>query len=59
LPEFDFGLVVTPLRPPDKVHDLREASTLMLYVPLFQAPEGGATFEIRTHMDPRVFGRIP
>jgi ABC-type antimicrobial peptide transport system permease subunit len=34
------------------VHDLREASTLMLYVPLFQAPEGGATFEIRTHMDP-------
>ena len=35
-----------------KVHDLREPSTLMLYVPLFQAPEGGATFEIRTAMDP-------
>jgi predicted permease len=35
-----------------KVHDLRESSTLMLYVPLFQAPEGGATFEIRTAMDP-------
>ena len=27
-------------------------STLMLYVPMFQAPEGGATFEIRTSMDP-------
>ncbi len=35
-----------------KVHDLREASTLMLYVPMFQAPEGGATFEVRTAMDP-------
>jgi predicted permease len=35
-----------------KVHDLRESSTLMLYEPLFQAPEGGATFEIRTAMDP-------
>jgi predicted permease len=35
-----------------KVHDLRESSTLMLYVPMFQAPEGGATFEIRTAMDP-------
>ncbi len=35
-----------------KVHDLRESSTLMLYVPLFQAPEGGAIFEIRTAIDP-------
>jgi predicted permease len=35
-----------------KVHDLREGSTPMLYVPLFQAPEGGAAFEIRTAMDP-------
>lgn len=35
-----------------KVHDLREASTMMLYVPMFQAPEGGATFEVRTAMDP-------
>jgi predicted permease len=35
-----------------KVHDLRESSTLMLYVPMFQAPEGGATFEVRTAMDP-------
>jgi predicted permease len=34
-----------------KVHDLREASTLMLYVPILQAPEGGATFEVRTAMD--------
>jgi predicted permease len=35
-----------------KVHDLRESATLMLYVPMFQAPEGGATFEIRTAIDP-------
>jgi predicted permease len=35
-----------------KVHDLRESATLMLYVPMFQAPEGGATFEIRTSMNP-------
>jgi predicted permease len=35
-----------------KVHDLRESSTLMLYVPMFQAPEGGATFEVRTAVDP-------
>jgi predicted permease len=35
-----------------KVHDLRESATLMLYVPMFQAPEGGATFEVRTAMDP-------
>jgi predicted permease len=35
-----------------KVHNLRESSILMLYVPMFQAPEGGATFEVRTAMDP-------
>jgi predicted permease len=35
-----------------KVHDLRESATLMLYMPMFQAPEGGATFEVRTVMDP-------
>jgi predicted permease len=35
-----------------KVHDLRESSTLMLYVPMLQAPEGGATFELRTAVDP-------
>ena len=35
-----------------KVHDLREPDTVMLYLPLFQLPEGGATFEIRTAMDP-------
>jgi predicted permease len=35
-----------------KVHDLRESSTLMLYVPMLQAPEGGATFEVRTITDP-------
>jgi predicted permease len=35
-----------------KVHDLRELSTPMLYEPMFQAPEGGATFEVRTTMDP-------
>jgi len=35
-----------------KVHELREPATAMLYVPLFQLPEGGATFEIRTAVDP-------
>jgi predicted permease len=35
-----------------KVHDLREAETLMIYVAMFQAPEGGATFETRTATDP-------
>jgi predicted permease len=35
-----------------KIHNLRESSTLMLYVPMFQAPEGGASFEVRTAMDP-------
>jgi predicted permease len=34
-----------------KVHDLRETPTLMLYVPMWQAPEGGATFEVRTAME--------
>jgi len=34
-----------------KVHDLREPATLMLYQPMFQAPEGGATFEMRTSLD--------
>ena len=35
-----------------KVHDLREPATAMLYLPLFQLPEGGATFEMRTAIDP-------
>jgi predicted permease len=35
-----------------KVHELREPATAMLYVPLFQLSEGGATFEIRTAVDP-------
>ena len=35
-----------------KVHDLREPDTMMLYLPLFQLPEGGATFEMRTAVDP-------
>jgi predicted permease len=35
-----------------KVHDLRETSTPMLYVPMWQAAEGGTTFEVRTAMDP-------
>ncbi len=35
-----------------KVHDLRESEAMMLYLPLFQLPEGGATFELRTAMDP-------
>ncbi|HTX75171.1 MAG TPA: ABC transporter permease [Terracidiphilus sp.] len=35
-----------------KVHDLRETSTPMLYVPMWQAPEGGVTFEVRTAIDP-------
>ncbi len=34
-----------------KVHELRESATLMLYVPMLQAPEGGATVEIRTAMN--------
>jgi predicted permease len=35
-----------------KVHDLRESSTLMLYLPFLQAPEPGGTFELRTALDP-------
>lgn len=35
-----------------KVHDLREPATFMLYQPVLQVPEGGATFEVRTAMDP-------
>jgi predicted permease len=35
-----------------KVHDLRESAALMLYEPLLQVPEGGATFEVRTEMNP-------
>jgi predicted permease len=38
--------------PDIKVHDLRESGTLALFLPLFQLPEGGATFELRTAMDP-------
>jgi len=34
-----------------KVHDLRESATLMLYEPVLQVPEGGATFEVRTEMN--------
>ena len=35
-----------------KLHDLRETSAVTLYLPIFQLPEGGATFELRTAMDP-------
>jgi predicted permease len=35
-----------------KVHDLRESDSLILYLPLFQLPEGSATFELRTAFDP-------
>jgi putative ABC transport system permease protein len=35
-----------------KFHDLRETDALVLYLPLFQLPEGGATFEVRTALDP-------
>lgn len=31
-----------------KVHSLREPETFMVYVPVFQAPEGGSSFEVRT-----------
>jgi len=37
-----------------KVHDLREPDSLMLYLSLFQLPEGGATFELRTAIDPAI-----
>jgi ABC-type antimicrobial peptide transport system permease subunit len=35
-----------------KVHDLREQDIPMIYLPLFQAPESGVTFEVRTAMNP-------
>ena len=35
-----------------RYHNLREATRPMAYIPLFQAPESGVTFEIRTAMDP-------
>jgi predicted permease len=35
-----------------KVHNLRESAEFMLYQPFLQAPEGGATFEIRTKTEP-------
>jgi len=35
-----------------KYHDLREQPTPMVYIPLFQSPESGVTFEIRTGMNP-------
>ena len=38
--------------PDTKFHDLRENEALVLYLPLFQLPEGGATFELRTALDP-------
>jgi predicted permease len=38
--------------PDTRFHDLRETEALVLYVPLFQLPEGGATFELRTALDP-------
>ena len=35
-----------------KYHDLREQPSPMAYIPLFQAPESGITFELRTAMNP-------
>jgi predicted permease len=35
-----------------KYHDLREQAAPMVYIPLFQAPESGVTFEVRTGIDP-------
>jgi predicted permease len=35
-----------------KIHDLRESDTVTIFPPLFQLSEGGATFELRTAMDP-------
>lgn len=35
-----------------RFHDLRETGALLLYMPLFQLPEGGATFELRTALNP-------
>jgi hypothetical protein len=37
--------------PDTKFHDLRENEALVLYLPLFQLPEGGSTFELRTALD--------
>jgi predicted permease len=34
-----------------KYHDLREQAAPMVYIPLFQAPESGVTFEVRTGID--------
>ena len=35
-----------------KYHDLREQAAPMIYIPLFQSPESGVTFEVRTGIDP-------
>ena len=35
-----------------KVHNLQEPATPMLYLPILQAPETGATFEVRTALNP-------
>ncbi len=35
-----------------KYHDLREQASPMAYISLFQAPESGLTFEVRTAMNP-------
>jgi predicted permease len=35
-----------------RYHDLREQSTPAIYLPLYQAPESGITFELRTALDP-------
>ncbi len=36
-----------------KNHDLREQTPPMIYLPLFQSPEAGITFEVRTAINPR------
>ncbi len=36
-----------------KNHDLRDQIPPMIYLPLFQEPEAGITFELRTAIDPR------
>jgi predicted permease len=35
-----------------KYHDLRERAIPMVYIPLFQSPESGVTFEVRTGIPP-------
>jgi predicted permease len=35
-----------------KSRDLRQPATPMIYLPLFQEPEGSVTFEVRTAIDP-------